>query len=250
MKHRLSPALPAALALLLCALWAGRGMQPSGAYFAHQVTIEGLQVQAGFWVSPTPSPTPTATATPIQLAAAVTIAPKQIKKGDTAPIQASITLPKGYNVEAIDPASILLCRGTAPCASGIAPASTAQGDGLFTATFDRPPILALLAGVQPPAWVDLAVSGRVESAIFLGSAQVHVQQGALGPAAEPPAAAPALAPTDTPTPTSTPTEPPAPSDTPPPTAAEAPAEASATPTPASAGEPTPVPTTAQVAPGS
>jgi hypothetical protein len=237
MKHRQAWLLPTAMSIVLGALLIGLSMGPSGAFFTDQVTVERVNVRAGEWVTPSPTPLP------VPVAATVVFDQTQFQAADEwTTMTASITLPAGYSVGDIDTESILLCEGQPLCSSGIEPSSTEAGTDALTATFARADVLSIITPPNElPADINLAVSGSVGSAVFVGSGQVKIFDGALDSSdLEPLIATVEPTPLETPTPSPTPTasEEPAvePSPTPTPTVGDEP-PANPPPSPTASDEP-------------
>lgn len=101
------------------------------------------------------------------LRATVDIKPETLeKKSEGEPVIAFIELPEGHNVADIVASTVRLCRGTDPCANGVAPGSpppTMVVGGRLRVGFDRAAVLALVGDVTPPATVTFTVSGRLSS---------------------------------------------------------------------------------------
>jgi hypothetical protein len=101
------------------------------------------------------------------LRATVDIKPETLgKKSEGKPVIAFIELPEGHDAGDIEISSVRLCRGTDPCANGVAPGSTPPArvvGGRLRVGFDRAAVLALVADVTPPATLTFTVSGRLSS---------------------------------------------------------------------------------------
>jgi hypothetical protein len=193
--------------------------------------------------------------------ASVDIKPESLqKKSRGAPVIVFIELPSGSDASNIDVASLRLCLGADPCSpSGVAPdgppgakpkVGDHDGDGIpdLKVTFDRAAVIALVAGVTPPATVSFTVSGIVDppGRIFAGSDTVKLVDPESAPAPWPPPApevtpAPTPQPTPTPEPTATPAPEPTPSPTPEATPTQTP-EQTPSPEPTATTEPAPSPT--------
>lgn len=218
---------------------------------------QDLRVQASVSVAaatPTPTPQP--------LTATLDVRPDSMQKrskGD--PVTAILELPSGYNVRDVNQASLLLCRGTTFCASGVPPEGKskigdADGDRIqdLKATFDRADVIALIADVVAPATVDFALSGYLtDGTVFVGSDRVRVvDPDVVDLTATPtPTGTPTASVTETETPvpavtaaaTQTPMETPAPTATETPTPAPSPTVVPSE-TPTASPSPTEIPTAA------
>jgi len=170
---------------------------------------------------------------PVQ--AGVDIKPESLQKRSQGEnVRAEITLPAGFDIRNIDPASVRLCRNS----NCVAAQGGGVSGGKFVAVFGRAAVVGLIQDVTPPAVVTFTVKGVIQppGRPFEGSDTVKVVD---------PEATPTPTPTLTPSPVPTPSPAPSPSPTPTPTAAPEPtAPAAPTPsrTPTPPAPPTPSPT--------
>jgi hypothetical protein len=152
------------------------------------------------------------------------------KKSSGEPVVAYIDLPGSYDEHDVDVSSVMLCRGTAKCVTGVPVGNVPPPDvvgGRLKVGFNRGDLVGLLSGVHPPARVDFTVSGRLHSHIgFYGSDSVRL----VDPDSE----------STTPIATPTTMVSPAPHDTPEPTVVATPTpETTSTPQPTMDVSPTP-----------
>ena len=203
------------------------------------------------------------------IAATVEIEPESLQKDATrlvlapAPVSALVELPAGIPVEEIQVDTVRLCRGTQPCAGGLAPADKGtfgdhDGDGVrdLRLTFDGGEVMGLLTGLEAPETVQLTVSGKVGALgrTFAGSDSVTLAGADATPtptgtpeadATTTPIAGATQTPQDTPTPA--PTGGPGASPTPTATETQTPTP---TPTPEATDTPTPPPPDTPTSPAS
>jgi hypothetical protein len=113
--------------------------------------------------------------------ATIDLKPESLQKRSSgAAVTATIELPSGFDVRAIAVGSVRLCAGTTVCDGGV-PASKPQWgdadrDGIadLKVQFDRSRVVALVAGVTPPATATFTVYGFVSRRLFLGVDTVRI----------------------------------------------------------------------------
>jgi hypothetical protein len=122
----------------------------------------------------------------VPVAAVVDIVAESLDEGaEGENVTAYIELPKGFDVAAIDVATVVLCTSTACVPADADPGEVGDGDGDGVADrmvkFDRQLVIALVADTAAPVEVTFTVSGLVAGVAFAGADTVQI----LGPDEDP-----------------------------------------------------------------